>query len=67
MEIQPVDHLVSAVLTGDRGRVEVLEAGADIGASAASGPHTGESPAASALSQGHLVLASDLDPDRPDA
>jgi len=46
---------------------KLVEAGADIGASAASGPHTGESPAASALSQGHLVLASDLDPERPDA
>ena len=46
---------------------ELIEAGADIGAAAASGPHRGETPAASARSRGHLVLASDLDPERRDA
>jgi ankyrin repeat protein len=38
----------------------LIEAGADVGIAARSGPHQGEVPAASALS--HLVLASELDP-----
>lgn len=48
-----------------RGHAEVaralLSAGADPRAAAASGPHAGETPDQSALSQGHLVLASQLD------
>jgi hypothetical protein len=40
----------------------LIEAGADVTIAARSGPHQGEVPAASALTQGHLVLASELDP-----
>ena len=45
------------------GRVahELLDAGADPTLVATAGPHAGETPADSALSQGHLVLASRLD------
>jgi ankyrin repeat protein len=42
---------------------ELVDAGADPAAAARSGPHQGETPAQSALSQGHLVLAANLDPD----
>jgi hypothetical protein len=79
MKIQPVGHLVAAVLTGDRERLERL-IGRDPGlghqrnmfgvspihATARSGPHQGEVPAETARSQGHLVLASQLDPDGAD-
>jgi hypothetical protein len=40
----------------------LLEAGADPAATATSGPHAGQTPADTALSQGHLVLAASLDP-----
>ncbi len=40
----------------------LLDAGADPAATAASGPHAGQTPADTALSQGHLVLAARLDP-----
>lgn len=49
-----------------RGHVAVaqalLDAGADPAAAATSGPHAGQTPADTALSQGHLVLAARLDP-----
>jgi hypothetical protein len=116
VKIQPVDHLVAAVLTGDRERLQRLvgrdpglghqrnmfgvspihaahfagrsdlvailrlpgrtdsfflsaELGEipglemDLAATARSGPRQGEVPAETARSQGHLVLASRLDPD----
>jgi uncharacterized protein len=40
----------------------LLDAGADPAVTAASGPHAGQTPADTALSQGHLVLAARLDP-----
>jgi uncharacterized protein len=40
---------------------ELIGAGADPASEARAGPHEGETPAESALSQGHLVLASELD------
>jgi hypothetical protein len=40
---------------------ELLRAGADPAAAARSGPHAGQTPADTALSQGHLVLAERLD------
>jgi ankyrin repeat protein len=40
----------------------LLDAGADPAATATSGPHAGQTPADTALSQGHLVLAARLDP-----
>jgi ankyrin repeat protein len=45
------------------GRVvqELLDAGADRAARATDGPHAGQTPADTALAQGHLVLASQLD------
>lgn len=42
---------------------ELIDAGADPPMAARSGPHRGETPAESALSRGHLVLAANLDPD----
>jgi ankyrin repeat protein len=45
------------------GRVvqELLDAGADPRATAVAGPHVGQTPADTALGQGHLVLAARLD------
>ena len=45
------------------GRVvqELLDAGADRAARATDGPHAGQTPADTALAQGHFVLASQLD------
>jgi ankyrin repeat protein len=45
------------------GRVaqELLDAGADRSATATGGPHAGQTPADTALAQGHLVLAARLD------
>ncbi len=40
---------------------ELLDAGADPGATATSGAHAGQAPADTALSQGHLILAAHLD------
>jgi ankyrin repeat protein len=40
----------------------LLDAGADPGVTATSGPHAGQTAADTALSQGHLVLAARLDP-----
>ena len=50
------------------GRVvqELLDAGADPAATATSGPHAGQTPADTALAQGHLVLASRLDAGVPE-
>lgn len=45
----------------DRVVQELLDAGADRAATATTGPHVGETPADTALSQGHLVLAGALD------
>ena len=43
---------------------ELLDAGADRSLAAEAGSHTGETPADTALSQGHLVLAARLDSGR---
>jgi ankyrin repeat protein len=40
---------------------ELLDAGADRAMTASSGPHAGQTPADTALGQGHLVLAARLD------
>jgi ankyrin len=45
----------------DRVVQELLDAGADRAATATAGPHAGETPGDTALTQGHLVLASALD------
>jgi ankyrin repeat protein len=50
----------------DRVAQELLDAGAAPTAQATSGPHAGQTPADTALSQGHLVLASRLDGGAPD-
>ncbi len=42
----------------------LLDVGADLAATAVSGPHAGQTAADTALSQGHLVLAARLDPGR---
>lgn len=46
---------------------ELLGAGADPVATAVSGPHAGQTPADTALSQGHLVLADRLHTQAPAA
>jgi ankyrin repeat protein len=43
----------------------LLDAGADPRAQAVAGPHVGETPADTALGQGHLVLAARLDAGAP--
>jgi len=40
---------------------ELLDAGADAAITATAGPHYGQTPADTALSQGHLLLAARLD------
>ena len=40
---------------------ELLDAGADPALAATAGPHRGQTPADTALAQGHLVLAARLD------
>jgi len=40
---------------------ELLDAGADPAITATAGPHYGQAPADTALSQGHLLLAARLD------
>lgn len=40
---------------------KLLDTGADHTITASTGPHAGETPADTALSQGHLVLAARLD------
>jgi ankyrin repeat protein len=66
----PVDHrrldgttaLHAAAWRGlDRVCQELLDAGADRSVAGRDGPHAGQTPADTALSQGHVVLASALD------
>lgn len=45
----------------DRVAQELLDAGADPAITAAAGPHQGQTPADTALAQGHLLLAARLD------
>jgi hypothetical protein len=46
---------------GARVAQELLDAGADPAITATAGPHYGQAPADTALSQGHLLLAARLD------